>query len=300
MQAAVDMDPAFAPAWAALSPSYGALAYWGHVRPIEVVPKSIAAARKAIELDETLADGHCWLGAATAYVYRDWAAAETEVKRAIELNPSSADAHETHGKVLVSLRRTTEAMEQFRIARGLDPFPPIRSALVALCFLVSGRYQEAADQHKREIEIAPDFFITRWAYWRVLHRQGRSAEALSECKRSYGILNDTEVLQALEQGEQQSGYAGAMKAAAQTLEKRARTKYVAGNEVARLCAFAGENARAVEWLETAHKDGDPRLHLLWAEPDWEPLYGNPRFQNLLRKLGFPSVEKSAAWSGQGR
>jgi hypothetical protein len=126
----------------------------------------------------------------------------------------------------------------------------------------------------------------------------RSDAALSECKRSFELLHDAEVLRSLEEGERQSGYAGAMKAAAQTLERRARTKYVAGSDVARLYVFAGEYARAMEWLEAAHKDGDPRLHLLWAEPDWEPLYGDPRFQNLLRERGFPSVEKSAAWSGQ--
>ena len=89
-----------------------------------------------------------------------------------------------------------------------------------------------------------------------------------------------------------------MKAAAQALEKQARTAYFAGSEVARLYAFAGEQDRALEWLEKALKDRDCRLHLLWAEPHWEPLYSQPRFQNLLRKMGFPSGEKAAAWSGQ--
>jgi TolB-like protein/DNA-binding winged helix-turn-helix (wHTH) protein/Tfp pilus assembly protein PilF len=296
LETAVRIDPGFAQAWAALSPAYGALAYWGHVRPSEMAPKAEAAARKAIELDDTVADGHCWLGAARAYRSRDWPAAETELRRAIELNPNSSDAHETYSMVLISLRRVPKALDQIQIARGLDPFPPVRSTMVALCFHVSGQFQKAADQHRREIEIAPDFYITRWAYWRVLHTMGKSAEALAECKRSYELLNDAEVLQALEQGERQSGYAGAMKSAARVLERRTRTTYVSGINVARLYAFAGENARAVEWLETALTDGDPRLHLLWAEPDWAPLYGNPRFQNLLRRAGFPSVEKAQEWS----
>jgi aldehyde:ferredoxin oxidoreductase len=114
----------------------------------------------------------------------------------------------------------------------------------------------------------------------------------------YELLRDAEVLQALEQGERRSGYVGAMKAAAQTLVKRAGTAYVAGGQVALLYAHAGENDLAVEWLEKGLKDGDPRLHPLWAEPDWEALYNRPRFQNLLRKMRFPSVEKAAAWSGQ--
>jgi hypothetical protein len=114
----------------------------------------------------------------------------------------------------------------------------------------------------------------------------------------YELLGDTDVVQALEYGQRRSGYAGAMRAAAQALVKRARMAYVAGSQVALLYAHAAENDRSVEWLEKALENGDPRLHFLWADPDWEPLYTKPRFQNLLRKMGFPSVEKAAAWSGR--
>jgi tetratricopeptide (TPR) repeat protein len=171
--------------------------------------------------------------------------------------------------------------------------------MVALGFYHSGQYQGAADQLRHTIQIAPDFFIGRGSNWRVLHRLGENAAAFGECKRTYELLGDSEVVQALEQGERRSGYAGAMKAAAQTLAKRAGTAYVAGSQVALLYAHAGENDLALEWLDNGLKDRDCRLHLLWAEPDWEPLYSKPRFQNLLRKMGFPSVEKAAAWSGQG-
>jgi TolB-like protein/DNA-binding winged helix-turn-helix (wHTH) protein/Tfp pilus assembly protein PilF len=298
LQTAVEKDPGFAMAWAALSPAYGALAYWGYVRPSEVIQKSKAAARKAVELDETLADGHCYVGAAAAYVDWDWATAETELKRAIELNPSHVEAHATYGMVLGSLRRPREALEQFQIARELDPLQPMRSGQVAWCFYLSGQYQRAVDQLRQTAEMAPDFIPDRWCHWRVLHRMGRNVEALAQCRRMYELLRDAEVLQALEQGERRSGYVGAMKAAAQTLVKRAGTAYVAGGQVALLYAHAGENDLAVEWLEKGLKDGDPRLHPLWAEPDWEALYNRPRFQNLLRKMRFPSVEKAAAWSGQ--
>ena len=299
-ETAVEKDPGFAPAWAGLSPAYGALAFWGHVRPSAVIAKSIAAARKAIELDETLADGHCWLGADAAFVNHDWATAEAELKRAIELNPSSAEAHETSGMILAALRRFKESLEQFQTARELDPLQHMRTGQMAIPYFYSGQYQKAADQNRRAIEMAPDLFIYHWANWRALHRMGQHAEALAECRRSYELLKDTEVVQTLEQGERQSGYAGAMKAAAQTLEKRAGTAYVAGSKVALLYAHAGENDRALEWLETALKDHDPQLHSLWAEPDWEALYTNPRFRNLLRKMGFPSVEKAAEWSREAR
>jgi TolB-like protein/DNA-binding winged helix-turn-helix (wHTH) protein len=300
LQTAVEKDPGFAMAWAALSPAYGALAYWGYVRPSEVIQKSKAAARKAVELDEFLADGHCWVGSAAAYVDWDWATAETELKRAIELNPSHVEAHASYGMVLVSLRRAREAMEQFQIAREIDPLQPTLRGQVALVFFISGQYQKAADQLKYALETAPDFVPDRWCNWRVLHSIGQDEAALRECKRMYGLLGDAEVVQALEQGERRSGYTGAMKAAAQALAKRAKAAYVPASQVALLYTHAGENDLAVEWVENALKDGDPRLHLVWAVPDWAPLYSRPRFQNLLRKMGFPSVEKASAWSGQAR
>jgi TolB-like protein/DNA-binding winged helix-turn-helix (wHTH) protein len=300
LQTAVEKDPGFAMAWAALSPAYGALAYWGYVRPSEVIQKSKAAARKAVELDEFLADGHCWVGSAAAYVDWDWATAETELKRAIELNPSHVEAHASYGMVLVSLRRAREAMEQFQIAREIDPLQPTLRGQVALVFFISGQYQKAADQLKYALETAPDFVPDRWCNWRVLHSIGQDEAALRECKRMYGLLRDAEVVQALEQGERRSGYTGAMKVAAQALAKRAKAAYVPASQVALLYTHAGENDLAVEWVENALKDGDPRLHLVWAVPDWAPLYSRPRFQNLLRKMGFPSVEKASAWSGQAR
>ena len=298
LQTAVETDPGFAPAWAELSPAYGALAYWGHVRPSEVIPKAKAAARRAVELDEALADGHCYVGAAAAYADDDWTTAETELKRAIQLNPNYVEGHVTYGMVLVSLRRAKEALEQFQIAREIDPLQPMLSGQVALCFFISGQYRKAADQLRYALDTAPDFIPDRWCNWRVLHCLGQDAAALQECKSMYEVQGDTEVVRALEQGERRSGYAGAMKAAAQTLAKRARTAYVPAGQVALLYTHAGENDLAVEWVENALKDGDPRLHLVWAVPDWAPLYAKPRFQNVLRKMGFPSVEKSAAWQSQ--
>jgi hypothetical protein len=86
-----------------------------------------------------------------------------------------------------------------------------------------------------------------------------------------------------------------MREAAQTLVRRSRTTYVPGTRVALLWSHAGEHDRALEWLEKAYKERDPPLHAVWASPDWEALYSKPRFQDLLRKMGFPSVEKPAAW-----
>jgi TolB-like protein/DNA-binding winged helix-turn-helix (wHTH) protein len=299
-ETAIAKDPGFAPAWAELSPAYGALAYWGHVRPSEVIPKARAAARKAVELDDALAEGHTNVAACAGYGNWEWAAAETEAKRAIELNPSYTEARVVYGMVLVSLRRHREALEQFQIARELDPLQPMLSGQVALCHLVSGQYRKAADQLRYALQAGPDFVPDLWANWRFHYILRENAEALAQCRRMYQVMGDAEVVRALEQGERRSGYAGAMRAAAETLVKRSRTAYVPASQVALLYTHAGDNDSAVEWLENAANDHDPRLHLLYAFPDWEPLYAKPRFQSLLRRMGFPSVEMAAEWPSGAR
>jgi hypothetical protein len=111
----------------------------------------------------------------------------------------------------------------------------------------------------------------------------------------YELSGDAEMVEALERGNLRPGYPGAMREAAQILVRRARTRFVAGSQVALLFVHAGENERAMEWLEKAYQQRDLRLHSLWAQFDWEPLYSEPRFQALLRKIGFPLAEKRATW-----
>jgi tetratricopeptide (TPR) repeat protein len=187
-------------------------------------------------------------------------------------------------------------MEQLRIAREISPLHPTPVCLVGWCSYISGQNEKGVGQLRYAVETAPGFFIARWVLWRARHRAGEDAAALKECKRMYELLGDAEVVQALEQGNRRTGYRGAMREAAQTLVRRSRTAYAPGSQVALLYAHADENDRALEWLEKAYQDGDSRLHFLWADPDWVELYSKPRFQDLLRKMRFPSVEKVAAWN----
>lgn len=298
LETAVAKDPGLAEAWAMLSIAYGSRAYWGFVRPRDLIPKAGAAARKAVELDENLSDARYSAAMYAAFSEWNWEAAENEFKRAIELNPNNVSAHGNYGLMLVSLRRFSEGMEQFQIARELDPHPPVRSSMLATCSYLSGEYEKSASHLGYIIETAPDFFISRRLNWRVQFRLGRLAAALAQCRRMYELMGDAEVRRALDEGERRSGYAGAMKAAAEALERRSDSTYVAGSEVATLYVHAGEHGRALKWLDRALEDGDPLLHLVWADPCWEPLYDNQRFQNILRRMGFPSVERAAEWTAK--
>jgi tetratricopeptide (TPR) repeat protein len=120
-QAAIDKDPGFAPAWSGLARAVGGLAYWGHARPSEVIPRAKAAAQKAVELDELDADGHHVLAALAGFADWQWDAWQRGLSRAIALNPSNAEAHFNYALMLVSLRRPEEALVELRIARDNRP-----------------------------------------------------------------------------------------------------------------------------------------------------------------------------------
>ncbi|MCC6392913.1 MAG: winged helix-turn-helix domain-containing protein, partial [Bryobacterales bacterium] len=295
-QTAVAKDPDFAPAWAGLARSYGAGGYWGYARPTESLPKAKAAALRAVELDDTLADGHNLLGGIAGFVDWRWDTAERELRRAIALNSSHADARFNYALVLVSLRRPVEALEQLRLVREIDPLHPMSNSLVPGCHALLGQFEKAVEHARQAVQMAPDFFVNRWVLWRCLHWAGDDGAAFAECRRVYELLRDTEVVQALDRGHRRAGYQAAMREAAQTLVRRSGTAYVPATRVALLWSHAGEHDRALEWIEKAYKERDPPLHMVWANPDWQALYSRPRFQNLLRKMGFPSVEKAAAWT----
>jgi TolB-like protein/DNA-binding winged helix-turn-helix (wHTH) protein/Tfp pilus assembly protein PilF len=295
-QAAIGKDPDFAPAWAGLARAYGAGGYWGYAQPRNVLPKAKAAALRAVELDDTLADAHNMLGGIAGFVDWSWDTAERELRRAIALNPSHADARFNYALVLLSLRRPEDALEQLRIAREIDPLHPMPSGLVGACYAQLGQFEKAVEHARQAVHMTPDFFVNRRALWRHLHRAGDDGAALGECRRMYELLRDTEVVQALDRGHRRSGYRGAMREAAQMLVRRSKTAYVQGTQVALLWAHAGEYDRALEWLEKAYLERDPPLHSVWGSPDWKELYSKPRFHDLLRKMGFPSVEMPAAWA----
>ena len=178
-------------------------------------------------------------------------------------------------------------MAQIERALELDPHNPFHQNFYGVGLEFVRRYDDAIVQYRNALRTTPNLPFAHFGLWRTLHLKQMYAEALEEAKKAYVSVGDDEVEEALDRGYAQGGYQGAMRLAAETLAARSRTTFVSPLEIAGLYARAGENDRAIEWLERTIKGRDPNMVLLSVAPQWDTLRDDPRFQNLLRRMNLP-------------
>ncbi|MBZ5516781.1 MAG: protein kinase [Acidobacteriia bacterium] len=285
---ALKKDPNYAPAYAGIALVWGGRQHMGYTAPREAGPKMEAAALKAVELDNTLAQAHYSLAWVNFYSKWDWAGAEVEFKRAIELNPNYPDARALYSNYLVIMKRPEEGMAQIQRALELDPFNAMFQGWHAADLALAGRYDEAIVQFRKALRASPDLAFAHWMLSDIAFSKAMYEESLAEIKATYASIGDREVEEALTQGYAQSGYRGAMRRAADILAARGRKTYVLPTDVAALYVWAGEKAQALEWLEKGFEVRDPGLpSMLNGDPTFETLRADPRFQDLLRRMNFP-------------
>jgi len=282
---ALKKDPNYAAAHLAVAYVWLMRNQFGYTAPREAGPKATAAVLKALELDSTLADGHGLL-ACVYFLYEwDWADAEAEWKRAIELNPNYVDSVYAH--FLWVMKRPEEAMAQMERALQLDPLNELVHIHHGFILLSAGRYDEVIVQMRKLLRTSPQHPMAHGGLSTALWQKAMYEESLTEMKAYYSCMGDLEVEEALTQGYAQSGYRGAMRRAADLLAARARKTYVAPLDVACLYAIAGENDQALECLENGLEVRDPCMPYVDAYVEFAPLRSDPRFQDLLRRMGLP-------------
>ncbi len=286
---ALKKDPNYAEAHLAVANTWLLRNQFGYTAPREAGPKAKAAVLKALELDSTLADGHALLAWVNFLYEWDWAGAEAEWKRAIELNPNYGDSVYAH--FLWVMKRPEEAMAQMERALQLDPLNEWVHIHHAFLLESAGRDDEAIVQMRKLLRTSPQNPMAHWLLSVALWRKAKYEESLAEMKAAYSSMGDREVEEALTQGYVQSGYRGAMKRAADLLAARARKTYVSSFDTAVLYAIAGENDQAFEWLEKSLEGRDPNMPYVGAYVELAPLRSNPRFHELLRKMNLPVDEK---------
>jgi serine/threonine-protein kinase len=287
---AIARDPGYSLAYAGLADSYLLLAFYGWRPPREVLPRMRAAAVRALELDEELAEGHATL-ADLRYLFEwDWAGAETGFRRAIELNPNYATAHQWYANYLAVLKRPDEACAEIRRAEELDPLNPVISMDVGLtCYYAAGDNEKAIDQYRKVLELHPGFGLT-YLYLGLAHL-GRSDFA-----EAFPVL---ETVKRLAPGEPDSiallGYAyaltGKRRAAEEALKELkalANERYVSAFPIAWVYMGLGDKDRAFEWLEKAYEERAGRLVHLKVLRAFDPLRSDARFEDLMRRLKFPA------------
>ena len=282
---ALNKDPNYAPAYAAIAELWAGSEKMGFTAPREAGPKAKAAALKALELDNTLAQAHLALALVNYFYEWDWAGAGLEFKRAIELNPNYPDVRALHSFYLINMGRPQEGMAEIQRALELDPLNSWFQAIYADDLLFAGRDDEAMAQYRKVLRTSSGLPWVHGGLSGILFRRAKYEESLAEMKAYYA--GDREMEEALTQGYAQSGHSGAMRRAADTLVARARKTYVLPSDVAGLYVMAGEKDQALAWLEKGLEVHDPGAPQYSITPDFKPLRSDPRFQALLRRMNLP-------------
>jgi TolB-like protein/lipoprotein NlpI len=260
----------------------------GLIAPREAFPRSRDAALKAVALDDTLAEAHDVLGLVRCCYEWDWQGAEAEYRRAIDLNPSYADARLMWADLLIATGRAREAGAELAQCLELDPLNFFFRCFFGWHLLYSNRYDEAVAQLRLTLKAEPQFPAAHLGLWGALYRQRKYPEALQEAKRFFALQGRGEIVDALDDGGGKAGYPGAMRRAAEKMVARSERSYVGALGIARVYAHAGEKDRALQWLERAYEERVPGMCHLAVAWDWHGLHGERRFQRLLRRMKLPA------------
>jgi len=285
----IDEDPAYARAYAGLADCYNQLGtvLIGGQPPAEIRPLAIASAKRALEIDPELAEGHAALAYARLYDW-EWAAAEEGFQRSIGLNPSYSSAHLWYSHYLSMRKRPDEALREARLAHQLDPLSPIIQTQIGWILQHAGRYDEAIRELRKVLETDPDYV---WALWRIgscyasksMFQEGIDAleKAATLSGRSASILGTL---------AETYGLAGRKDEARKLLNELAalsRQRYVPAIAFAHAYIGLGDSERVLEWLEKAYQQRENGIAYLSVWNDDGGYRSDPRFHELLRRVGQP-------------
>ncbi len=278
-------DPSYAQAYEGLTWIWLVRQQTDLATPGEAGPKAKAAALKALELDGNSAGAHEALAAVRGACDWDWAGAEPEWKRALELNPNSANAQAYYAHFLAQQGRADEALPHAELAIKLDPFNALYHGMYAMVLDYLRRWDDALVAARTALSYQPNLGIAIDMFQRVYVNKGMRSEQLAE--QRLRVARDPERLAAFERGLKEGGYEGAQRAIADIYAARyAKGKYSDAMGIAFRYLDAGDKDRAMYWLEEAYKERDPSLTYV-GRPHWDRLRGDPRFQALLRRVGLP-------------
>ncbi len=281
---AVEKAPEFAQAHAALSHTYALLGGDGLIPYMEAFSKAKASAMKAIELDEGLSDGHLALADAVANLDWDWGTQEQELKRALELNPSGASTHWAYAFALEKLGRTDEAMTQLRIMQQLDPVSSQSAAEAVEVYYYARRYDTAMDEVRRLDAANPQRVLLGFWFGVINREKGLYQDSVN----AFMTVGDhPHALGHMGNAYARWGRQAEALALIPRLQQHIRQNAIGTYEVALVYAGLGEKDSAFEWLEKAVVVRDKGLTFLKVDPCLDPLRSDPRFQDLLRRVGFP-------------
>jgi serine/threonine protein kinase len=287
-QQALARDPRFALAHAGLADSFALLADY-HVLPAkEVMPRAKSAALQALQIDNTLAEAHASLGWAKLTHDWSWVDGEKELKRALELNPNYATGRQWLGEYNAMMGRFDDAIAEAGRAQQIEPVSlPINRALASAMYYAR-RADEAVAQARKTIQLDPSFAQAHIALGRALASRGRHAEAVPEFQRAFDLSEgNSNELAALAWSQAAAGRAAEARKALAELKERAAQTYVQPIWIAVVHAALGEKDEAFQWLHQGFEHRSGWLAYLKVDPLFDPLRQDPRFTEIIRRVGLP-------------
>jgi eukaryotic-like serine/threonine-protein kinase len=281
---AVQKDPGYALSYAGLADSYSLLGDAGYLPPSEAWPKAKTAAMQALDIDDGLAEAHTSLGLVKEHFEWDWAGAEKEFKRAIELNPNLATAHHWYGDYLTNMGRFDEGIAETKKAQELDPLSLIINTTMGWQFYLAGRNENAVEQLRKVLDIDPKFSPARRILEEVYAHMGKYKEAVAEREKALSLSGGPELAASIEEDFTKSGYKGVLQSWLEGLTELSKHSYVSSYSIAESYMRMGQKEKAFEWLEKAYEEHDSGLVSLAVEPMFENIRPDPRFKEILRRM----------------
>ena len=285
-QRAIKKDPNYAPAYAGMADAYISLSGFNVLPAKEGFPKAQQAAEEALRLDERLAEAHIALANVKFFHDWNWAEADGEFKRALQLNPGYSDAHQMYGYYLAGMGRFDEAVSEMERAHELDPLSPVKIIGIGEVLHLARRFDEAAAEYRKALEMDPNFGFAHWALGRALTEKGMYDEAIVAFQKAIPLSGDSPDEPA--QLARAYALAGKRREALKIIDELKQLsghKYVSPVVMASIYAALSDKDQAFVWLDRARGEHDSLLVLLKVEPMFDSLRPDPRFISLLHRVG---------------
>ncbi len=283
---AIRIDPDYAAAYDGLADCWLPLGWYGYRSPADTFPNANAAVGKALSLDDSLAEAHTSLAFIKLYYDRDWAGAEREFRRGIDLNPNYSNGHHWYAEFLSLVGRHEEAISESQRARALDPLSDIVNTWVSSRYFFARQYDRAIEEGRNAVEIAPNFAPARLVLGQSYEQKGMFAEAIAELERAASLGRGNSIYAgSLAHALGAAGQGGRARKVLLELTTAAKSHFVSSYDLATATAGLGRKEETIDLLEAAVRERSPRAAFLGVDPRFDALRAEPRFPSLLRSLG---------------
>jgi TolB-like protein/Tfp pilus assembly protein PilF len=284
---AIAKDPSYAQAYAGLAFAYVLLLDREIISTNEAAPKIRSAAQKAIDLDPTLSEPHVILGELKEEAEWDWAAAEAEYRKAIETNPNDALTHHFYAVLLDNLGRLPESLAETQKSLSLDPGSLQTYGNEVGVLIEMHRYDDALNESNRLIAANPDFPPFYGGRSSLYWREGNYDAAIADELKAMRLGGRKDLADAMADGYRRGKIRGAFTSAIELLKQKSATEYISPYEIALNYAAVGDRDQTFAWLEKAYQQRSGRMEYIKTEDFLEPYHSDPRYQDLLKRMGLP-------------